>query len=1077
MISNSLITAATITPNSLQLPNSWVGHLPFAAWLIQEISPTIFVELGIHSGNSYFSFCQAVVEAKLTTKCYAVDSWQGDEHAGQYNEEMFAKVNTYHQEHYAGFSRLLRMTFDDAATYFTDESIELLHIDGLHIYEAIRHDFETWLPKLAPGAVVMFHDTNVRESNFGVWKLWNELQADYPNNLEFVHSHGLGVLQLNNTPDNKKLEWLQSDSPAKQRLVNYFAALGARQLERFQLNELKQHTSNLNQAITKRDKQIANFNQGIAERDAYIRKLVSSKSWLITKPILWASRIVRGDFIIAIEPIKRALHINNSADLSSQVTTDLRAHQCTGSFVTASPIKPTHPVAVILPVYRGVEMTKRCILAAMPGILAIPDSRIIVINDASPDIGMQEMLEQLAAQWPTVFVVQKNEKNLGFVCTVNRGFAYFSQHDAVLLNSDVIVPKDWLSRLIDEAYSTANIGTVTPFSNNATICSFPHFLQENSQPFNLEVDSIDAVFRCAKLPCVEAPTGVGFCIYIRRTCLEEIGYFNEEKFGRGYGEENDFCQRALKLGWLNIISPNIYAYHEGGVSFSSDKQALINRAMKVIEELHPNYHADVLSFIKHDPLKVARVARYIQLLSTTAIPKVLHVSHAIGGGVGQHIEELVQYFEQRIAHILLAPNVENGSNVISFGISQHADKIVFYMPEEYADMLELLKDMGISAVHFHHTVGLDSKILDLPHDLGVTHILTVHDFYWLNGNPTLTDKNGKYPGYYSDTLINPLYPLPEGLTPETFRAPLHQLIESAACVIFPSIATKSLFGKVFPLENAIVAPHIEMERDVTKKPIFFKKKNNYTIGVLGAVSREKGADLLENLAVTAKNAGVPFGFKLLGYAYRPLKVVEVTGPYSSNDLIDLIQRHELDVIFFPAQWPETYSYTLSYALDSGLPIIAPNIGAFPERLSGRANTMLFNHLSPDVELIKLITAFIEKLAAGRVAKASKFKDTQSKHNFYDRTYSEIVARDLKVADPNQTTPYLPNLVRLIKQSEVHITGWREALLAIIWRLYMQPSMQWVGRFIPFSVRRSVKRHLSVRPMHDILKITDSKKLW
>lgn len=273
MISNSLITAASFTPNSLQFPNAWVGHLPFAAWVIQNVSPKIFVELGTHSGNSYFSFCQSVVKAGISSKCYAVDTWQGDEHAGQYNDVIFAKVNAHNQEHYAGFSRLLRMTFDDAVTYFTDESIDLLHIDGLHTYEAVRHDFETWLPKLAPGAVVMFHDTNVRERNFGVWKLWEELQARYPNNLEFVHSHGLGVLQLNNAPDNKKLEWLQPGSPEKQRLINYFAALGSRQLERFELNELKQHTANLNQAVAERDGRIAGLNQAVVERDEQIVSL------------------------------------------------------------------------------------------------------------------------------------------------------------------------------------------------------------------------------------------------------------------------------------------------------------------------------------------------------------------------------------------------------------------------------------------------------------------------------------------------------------------------------------------------------------------------------------------------------------------------------------------------------------------------------------------------------------------------------------------------------------------------------------------------------------------------------------
>lgn len=270
---NSLLAAASFTPHSLQSPNAWVGHLPFAAWLIKEVRPKIFVELGTHSGNSYFSFCQSVVESGIPSKCFAVDTWQGDEHAGRYNEDIFNKVNAYHQERYAEFSRLLRTTFDDAVTYFSDESIELLHIDGLHTYEAVRHDFDTWLPKLAAGAVVMFHDVNVRERNFGVWKLWEELQARYPNNVEFVHSHGLGVLQLNNAPDDKKLEWLYPNSPEKQNLVNYFAALGSRQLERFELNELRGQVVALTQAVAERDSQIVSFDEALADRDEKISSL------------------------------------------------------------------------------------------------------------------------------------------------------------------------------------------------------------------------------------------------------------------------------------------------------------------------------------------------------------------------------------------------------------------------------------------------------------------------------------------------------------------------------------------------------------------------------------------------------------------------------------------------------------------------------------------------------------------------------------------------------------------------------------------------------------------------------------
>jgi Methyltransferase domain len=282
MITNSLIPAASFLPKSLQFPNPWIGHLPFAAWITKEVSPKIFVELGTHTGNSYFSFCQAIMESGTASQCYAVDTWQGDVHAGQYSDEIFTKVNAHNQEHYAGFSRLLRMTFDEANKSFSDESIELLHIDGLHTYEAVRHDFETWLPKLAPGAVVMFHDTNVRERDFGVWQLWEELQTQYPRNIEFVHSHGLGVLQLNNAPGDKILEWLQPNSPEKPKINAYFAALGERQFERYELNEIKNQLTTIKQTLNEREEQIATFAQVSIERDnlrSEIEIIKASRTW------------------------------------------------------------------------------------------------------------------------------------------------------------------------------------------------------------------------------------------------------------------------------------------------------------------------------------------------------------------------------------------------------------------------------------------------------------------------------------------------------------------------------------------------------------------------------------------------------------------------------------------------------------------------------------------------------------------------------------------------------------------------------------------------------------------------------
>ena len=180
-------------PSRLAMPGAWTGHIPFAFWLIKALRPATLVELGTHSGNSYFAFCQAMAAFAPAGRAYAVDTWVGDQHAGGYGEEVFASVSGFNTEHFRRFSTLLRTTFDDARQYFPEGAVDLLHIDGMHTYDAVRHDFETWQSRLSPRAVVVFHDTNVRERDFGVWRLWRELSARYPA-FEFDHCNGLGVL-------------------------------------------------------------------------------------------------------------------------------------------------------------------------------------------------------------------------------------------------------------------------------------------------------------------------------------------------------------------------------------------------------------------------------------------------------------------------------------------------------------------------------------------------------------------------------------------------------------------------------------------------------------------------------------------------------------------------------------------------------------------------------------------------------------------------------------------------------------------------------------------------------------------
>lgn len=219
-------------PACLEFPlwleeTAWAGHIPFAMFLVSAIRPRTFVELGAYRGVSYCAFCQAVKTAKTDTKCYAVDTWEGDAHAGELEAGVLTKLRSHHDALYSDFSRLVQSTFDDALAHFADDSIDLLHIDGFHTFEAVKHDFETWKPKMSNRGIIIFHDINVRERGFGVWQFWDEVKQDFPH-FEFLHSHGLGVLAVGaEIPEN--LQFLFSADEVETVLIRqFFHALGER---------------------------------------------------------------------------------------------------------------------------------------------------------------------------------------------------------------------------------------------------------------------------------------------------------------------------------------------------------------------------------------------------------------------------------------------------------------------------------------------------------------------------------------------------------------------------------------------------------------------------------------------------------------------------------------------------------------------------------------------------------------------------------------------------------------------------------------------------------------------------------
>ncbi|MEI8395492.1 MAG: FkbM family methyltransferase [Rhodospirillaceae bacterium] len=637
-----------------------------------------------------------------------------------------------------------------------------------------------------------------------------------------------------------------------------------------------------------------------------------------------------------------------------EVTADKLAALATHRLESSGPAAEVL-IDVIIPVYRGLAETLNCLLSVLKAPVATPHE-VIVIDDAGPDPELKSELEALAAT--NLITLVRHPVNLGFVATVNHGMGLHPDRDVVLLNSDTEVYGNWLDRLRAAAWGQARIGSVSPLSNNATICSYPVFNRNNACPDDVGYEELDRLAASANPDgTVEIPTTVGFCMYIRRDCLDETGPFDVDAFPRGYGEENDFCMRASARGWTHLLAGNVFVRHYGSVSFGAEKSSLIENGYRTLRARFPKYESIIRDFLIKDTARPLR-----QRLDVTRIRhhagkrSMLLITHRLGGGTERHVLELSARLEAEgvAAFVLRAQSQKPGFARLTHPGLGPIPNLTLDLDQDMDGAIATLEKIGISHIHVHHLIDFGlrpvTRITEIASRLGIPYDVTVHDYLPICPRVNLIDGSGRYcgePPIESCELCIRTNSSPFGRVPLAhWRAGYAELLTRARRVFVPDSDVASRLGRYFPEIPFTVRAHFETRPAGRGGGAAPRSDSTLRVAVIGAIGPHKGSDILLGCARDAEARGLPLKFTIFGYSDKDdlLKLhsnITITGPYADPDIHEILRGSPCHVCLLPSVWPETYSYTLSIALDAGLFPVAFDLGALAERIrkSGRGELL------------------------------------------------------------------------------------------------------------------------------------------
>ncbi len=596
-------------------------------------------------------------------------------------------------------------------------------------------------------------------------------------------------------------------------------------------------------------------------------------------------------------------------------------------------------VDVLIPIYKGIEVTEACIRSVLGSVR--PGDRVVLIADCPPELAMPAMLDRFRVRDDIVLL--RNDANRGFIGSVNRGLGYSRGRDVLLLNSDTQMFPGGLEEMRTVLHGADDLGTVTALSNNATIFSYPH---PGLPTERLDDMGWDEVARTALLAgagrSVDAPTGHGFCMLIRRELLDRIGSLNEA-FGKGYGEENELCLRATDLGFRHAAALGAFVEHRESVSFGDEKQRLIGENLPKLERMYPEYTRRVMGFEAADPLRVARWpidAARLRAARDGGARFALVVRHWMGGGTDRAADDIAELVGYGGRTELRLRNSSNGTVQLDCAAPRLR---ATFLDGDGAELVRLLDAAGADLMLVHQLLGFGPGMIETlgRWGRGRRSIAYLHDFYPICPRVTLIDAVDGYCGVQPSDVCDRCVLMGGGhpasrldqLTATEHRALFADVLGGMHAVVAPSADAARHVARVLPDLRVHVVPHPEAPSAVAAD----RDGDPGSIALLGAIGPHKGAPKLLELARMAALSHPDLRFHVIGYTslddeLGKLANVTVTGRYKPGELPALLTASRATVALFLHAWPETYSYTLSEAVGAGLLPVVPDIGAPAERV-------------------------------------------------------------------------------------------------------------------------------------------------